>query len=91
MTKFINPLKQHRYFVPTQCTHIAAEVDPARTWPVPECGEPVWGASSFCEHHHRRVYRAAKPLRVQEFVQELSAVDHDAAPERADHSLKELA
>ena len=26
-----------------------------------KCNNPTWGASSFCEHHHRRVYVPAQP------------------------------
>ena len=90
MSKFISLHKQHRYYVPTSCTHIAADIDPQQTWPVPECGAPVWGASSFCEVHHKRVYRPGKPIVVKEFIQEATQEDPEAETESDQDQLKEL-
>lgn len=90
MSNFLSIHKQHRYYVPTCCTHIAKDVDPQKTWPVPQCGAPVFGNSAYCEEHHKRMYRPAKPLQVRELVQEIAQEDPESGSETKEDQLKEL-
>lgn len=88
---FLKLHTQHRYYVPTCCTYIAADVDPQRVWPVPECGAPVWGSSSFCETHHKRVYKPGRPIKLSEYKDALAeqiSEDHEA--ESGEEQLAEI-